>query len=120
MWAHRLFACDCAGALPLAEEGFELARRRGATPDRRSLALASLGMSRLFMGGVEPARALVDQALAAAPDPYEPGAGLCSGGSIAQPYLALIMAMGARWTRRRRGRRRRCGGRAGPGTSPRS
>ncbi|HYN89606.1 MAG TPA: hypothetical protein VER55_13810, partial [Ardenticatenaceae bacterium] len=30
LWAHRLFACDLAGALPLAEEGVELARRRGA------------------------------------------------------------------------------------------
>jgi hypothetical protein len=58
------------------------------------MALASLGTNRLFLGRFDLARSLFEEALTASADPYEPAGGdLVSGGCIAQPYLAQILAL---------------------------
>jgi tetratricopeptide (TPR) repeat protein len=89
LWTYKLHTGDLAGALRLAEEAVELARRRGA-PSQRQVSLCILGVTQYLLGRYDLARPLL-QAAAAGPDAFEVIAGTISGGSLAQSFLMRVL-----------------------------
>jgi predicted ATPase len=90
LWSYRLHAGDLAGALPLAEEAVELARRQDAA-DQRWRSLAALGTTRYYRGQSDLARPALEAATVG-PGAYGAGTGGVSGGSVAQSMLARLLA----------------------------
>jgi predicted ATPase len=88
---HRMYTGDLPGALRLAEESAEAARRQGPSAQRLQL-LTGLGWTQHLLGRSGPALATLEEAAAAGDGSYDPGAGAFAAATAAQAFLARLLA----------------------------
>ena len=90
LWSYRLQGGHLSEALWHAEEAVEVARGE-AGGEHWSLSLAAFGSNLHLIGRSDPAQSALEEATTCAGS-YDPGIGAVSGGSLAQPYLARVLA----------------------------
>lgn len=90
LWSYRVHAGDLSGALLAAEEAVTTARGQDAS-DLRWVLPAALGMTQHLRGRSDLARPVLEAA-AAGSGAHETGDMVISGGSIAQTFLARLLA----------------------------